>query len=746
METVRPTWIRARFDCFEVDLDSGELRKSGYLSSRIQPKPLQVLRLLLESEGRVVTRERLRTALWPEQTFIDFEHGVNTAVKKLRQALEDSAENPRLIETLPKIGYRFLPSVEWMGNDNQAVEQPSVPPDTASPNKPAGRFEHWRLTAALILAIVVVAIATIFFSGVAGKLLSRGGVGRRSSGRPMSERRLTANPDDTPVTSGVISPDGKYLAYSDATGLYLRDVDTGETHPVPLPKGFDALPESWFPDSTHLLGSHVDDPVQPPGLWVISVMGGTVRKVSDEGFSAAVSPDGLHIAFSRQNGAAQEIWVMQSDGDNARRLVSSKEDHLSRVAWAPDSKRFAYVTTKTRYYTSRNGPDSQIEVFDLRTERTTLVRQLGNRGLPRGGAALAWMPNNELIYAMREPRPNQQDTNLWRQALDPETAEARGQPERLTTGRNIAVQLSISQDGNRMALRRHAPQPDIYIADLEHHGEALGPLRRLTLDERLDYAMAWTPDNQSVVFYSNRDGPFHVFKQNIDATQAELLVGGQDDLYAPRMSPDGANVLYIIRAKAGGASDDSKVMRVPLASGPPQLMFAEPGLWDIQCSRLPSTLCLASTIQSGHQSFFSFDPVKGKQLQLQITEADGDNFDWSLAPNGKYIAWAKNRSSQKDFGIRIFSLVDSSKRDIPVPGWVEIYGLDWAADSKGFWATAYNTKGVRALLYVGIEGRVTTILANQTTDLDWAIPSPNGRRLAIVKDSNSSNVWLLEGF
>jgi len=548
------------------------------------------------------------------------------------------------------------------------------------------------------------------------------------------------------VTSGVISPDGKYLAYSDATGLYLRHVDTGETHPVPLPKGFDALAESWFPDSTHLLVTHVNDSVQPPGLWVISVMGGTVRKVSDEGLSAGVSPDGLHIAFSRQNGAAQEIWVMQVDGDNARRLVSSNEDHLSRVAWAPDSKRFAFVATKTRYYTSRNGPDSQIEVFDLSTERTTLIRQLGNRGLPRGGAALGWMPNNELIYAMREPRPNQQDTNLWRQALDPETAQPRGQPERLTTGRNIAVQLSISQDGKRMALRRHAPQPDIYIADLKNHGKALGPLRRLTLDERLDYAMAWTPDNQSVVFYSNRDGPFRVFKQNIDATQAELLVGGQDDLYAPRMSPDGANVLYIIRAKAGGASDDSKVMRVPLAGGPPQLMFPEPGLWDIQCSRLPSTLCLASTIQSGHQSFFSFDPVKGKQLQLQITEADGDNFDWSLAPNGKYIAWAKNRSSQKDFGIRIFSLVDSSKRDIPVPGWVEIYGLDWAADSKGFWATAYNTKGVRALLYVGIEGKVTTMLANQATDLDWAIPSPNGRRLAIVKDSNSSNVWLLEAF
>ena len=749
MTTARPACACARFDCFELDLSSGELRKVGAKTTRIQPKPLQVLRLLLEAGGKVVTREQLRTALWPEQPFVDSEHGVNTAVRKLRQALEDPVENPRFIETLPKIGYRFLSSVEWISHKNE-IEQSSgaTPPAQAGQERsPSLRSvtRQWRSSTVTPLIVFAVAVAAVTFVGLSAKLLSRIGV-RRPLRHAVSERRLTANPDDTPVTGGVISPDGKYLAYSDATGLYLRQVDSGETHPVPLPKSFDALVESWFPDDSHLLVSHVEDPLQPPGLWVISVVGGSPRMVTDDGSLAAVSPNGLQIAFSRHNGAGQEIWVMQADGDYARRLISSKEDHISRVAWAPDGNRFAYATTKRRYYTSRNGPDSKIEIFDLRTERTTVVRSLGDRGLPRGGAAIGWTTDNELMYAVREPRPNQQDTNLWRQALDPATALPRGEPERVTTGRNIAVQLSMSRNGKRIALRRHAPQTDIYIADVDVRTTALGPLRRLTLDDRIDYAMAWSRDSEFVVSYSNRDGPFHVFKQNINDTQAELLVGGQDDLYAPRMTPDGADVVYIVRARPGGTSDNSKVMRVALTGGPPQLVVEEPGLWDIECSRLPSSLCLASTIRAGHQSFFTFDPVKGREHELRIEESDTDNFDWSLAPDGQYIAWAKNRSSQKDFGIRVLSLADGSRRDIPVPGWVEIFGLDWAADSKGFWATAYNTKGVRALLHVKLGGEITTMLTTQGADLAWAIPSPDGRRLAIVKESNTSNVSLLENF
>src|SRR5260370_14627902 len=124
----------ARFDSFQVDLSSNELFRSG-VRVPIQEQPFQVLRLLLEAEGKVVTREQLCGALWPENTFVDFEHGVNTAVKKLRQALEDSAERPKFVETLPKFGYRLIIPVEWDGDARGRSSLPSAVP--IAPPQPA---------------------------------------------------------------------------------------------------------------------------------------------------------------------------------------------------------------------------------------------------------------------------------------------------------------------------------------------------------------------------------------------------------------------------------------------------------------------------------------------------------------------------------------------------------------------------------------------------------------------------------
>jgi DNA-binding winged helix-turn-helix (wHTH) protein len=101
----------ARFGVFEVDLRAGEVRKQG-LKVRLQEQPFQVLAMLLEHPGEVVTREELQKRLWPADTFVDFDHGVNTAINKIREALGDSADNPRFVETLHRRGYRFIYPVE----------------------------------------------------------------------------------------------------------------------------------------------------------------------------------------------------------------------------------------------------------------------------------------------------------------------------------------------------------------------------------------------------------------------------------------------------------------------------------------------------------------------------------------------------------------------------------------------------------------------------------------------------------
>ena len=105
-----------RFGAFEADLKSGELRKHG-LKIKLQDQPFQLLVLLLESSGEVVTREELRQKLWPAQTFVDFDVCVNAAIKRLRDALGDSAESPRYVETLPRRGYRFVASTQEVGNE-----------------------------------------------------------------------------------------------------------------------------------------------------------------------------------------------------------------------------------------------------------------------------------------------------------------------------------------------------------------------------------------------------------------------------------------------------------------------------------------------------------------------------------------------------------------------------------------------------------------------------------------------------
>ena len=112
-QTQRPA---VRFGVFEVNFQSGELRKHGLLI-RVPGQPFKILALLLERPGEVVTRDELRRSLWSAETFVDFEHSLNSAIKKLREALGDSAENPRYIETLPRVGYRFIAPVQAGGRE-----------------------------------------------------------------------------------------------------------------------------------------------------------------------------------------------------------------------------------------------------------------------------------------------------------------------------------------------------------------------------------------------------------------------------------------------------------------------------------------------------------------------------------------------------------------------------------------------------------------------------------------------------
>jgi eukaryotic-like serine/threonine-protein kinase len=117
--------VRVRFGVFELDLKSGELRNGDH-TSVLQEQPLQVLRMLIEREGELVTRDEIKKKLWPNDTIVEFDHSINTAIKNLRRVLGDSADEPKYIETVARRGYRLMVPVERVGTDDSSSPIPTL--------------------------------------------------------------------------------------------------------------------------------------------------------------------------------------------------------------------------------------------------------------------------------------------------------------------------------------------------------------------------------------------------------------------------------------------------------------------------------------------------------------------------------------------------------------------------------------------------------------------------------------------
>jgi Tol biopolymer transport system component/DNA-binding winged helix-turn-helix (wHTH) protein len=712
-----------QFGVFEVDQRAGELRRNG-ARVKLQEQPFQILALLLERPGDVVTREELQSRLWPADTFVDFDHSLNAAVRRLRDALGDSAENPRFVETVARRGYRFLAPVNGLPPAVNAGVQ-------SSPLKP-GRY-WW-----------VVAAAALLLAGVGLGLF----VGRRaplpSPPSPPTERRLTANPSEYPISNAALSHDGRYLAFSDQTGFYLRQVGTGETHPLVLPQGFKAQPVAWFPDGTHILATSVAGPTERPALWQLSTVGGSPRKLNDQGGEAAVSPDGSQIVFLKGSGNSEEMWLMRADGGQPRKLAGEVGDLFRSPVWSRDGKRIAFL--RAGYSPGTLGAQPQIEILDLtkleitKNERTIVLAQ------PLLGPAIAWV-DDHLAYVLNEAPPSQNDSNIWWTKIDSQTSRPVGTPARLTSSPGSVQYLSVSDDGKRLAYLKQGWQPDVYVARLEANGTRLDPPKRLTLDERQDFPYAWTPDSKQVIFASDRDGAFHIFRQSPDENVPELIVGGNQQWVLPRLTPDGKQIVYLEFPWLYDKAHVNRMLRVSLSGGPPELILEGPGISNLQCARLPSTLCLYSQIDDKRMTFFSFDPVSGKGRDVAHIDDDIPySFNWSLSPDGSMLALAKKMDVAVQPEIRLLMLRDHTERILKVNAWSGISSLDWSADGKNLWVRASTTTGTNGLLNVDLQGRVRPVLEQTKMAVGWAIPSPDGRYLALWQADGNANVGMIENF
>jgi DNA-binding winged helix-turn-helix (wHTH) protein/Tol biopolymer transport system component len=742
-----------RFSVFELDLKAGELRRNGS-KIRLQEQPFQILVSLLAQPGEVVTRDELRNKLWPADRFVDFDHSLNAAIRRLRDALGDSADTPRFVETVTRRGYRFIAPVANTASPpvQTTIEATSTERESPRLSRPETEAARWLIGIAVAAAVLVGAALLIrYFSE------------RSPAPERISVRRLTANAAEVPVISAALSPSGKYLAFADTTGTYLRQVESGETHPLPLQAGFVAQPVSWLPDDNHLLV--VTHPEHGPGasVWRVSVMGGEPVLLTDNGTAPVASPDGAQIAFVRGTRSSQEIWLMHADGENPAMIVSCQLCLLGSLAWNPNGTQLAYV--KQQYQMgSFWGFGTQLEVFSFDSHRSELLQT-------QIGTSLAWTRDGRIFYVLEEPPPNQADANLWAARVDGSGTRLEGASERITNGNGLITSVSASADGNKMAVVRRTLQPNVYVANVYAHETRISTPTILTPDEWYDFPTAWTPDSKSVLFFSDRDGVFHIFKQAVDQAKPELLVGGNESAVEPRLSADGSMVLYVKNAvnsapePAGpwhqGGSGMQQVMRVPVGGGPPQLVLEGRGINNIQCARLPSTLCLYSEVSPGEEHFYTFDPVKGKGEELRsvaMHDTDYYSFNWSLSPDGKLLAFSKKLGIQDNPVIRLFSLADSKEHPIPLPGWSGLATLDWSADGKSLWATAFTSAeagsalwstGVNAtvkwtLLNIDLSGRVTPVFEESKKNLGWAIPSPDGSKIALWEASGGANVWLVE--
>jgi len=704
-----------RFGAFEVNFQTGELRHKGQ-KVKLQEQPLQILAALLERPGEIVTREELCKKLWPEDTFVDFDHSLNAAIKRLRDALRESAGAPVFIETLARRGYRFIAPV----NGSSATSEIAIAP--ALVQSKSSFLRHWSATALLSLIAIGVLAWAVWRTPL-----------RRTD---IVERKLTSNSSENGVSSASISPDGRFLAYADNAGIYLKQVRTGETHAVALPPNFSAQVDDWFPDGSHLLVSRKDQPGKT-SLWSISVFGGSPRPLADNASGGSVSPDGTRVAFHRADLTydgrfGREIWIMHSDGTNPTRIAADQDSRVGPPTWSPDGKRIAYVRTALAY----NAPTRSVEVNEW--ENASAQTLFSDSGLT---SALHWLPDGRLSYALdTQQTAGRGDSSVWTVSL-PQAGRVFGPPKRITQGKGSITQLTGSADGRVLVSLRENWAPSIYIGTLAPDGTSLLAHKRLTLDENASVPTSWTPDSTAVLFYSDRNGTSEIFKQAIDQPLAENLVTASEQLSEqPRVTPDGSEILYVSRPKSAGPQTPSSIFAIPISGGTPRLVLQDVGIFAVECARLPSTICVYSVTKGNIRETFRFDVRSGKTTGNPQIDPEGF---WSLSPDGSQRAFVAVGSKRGTIQLR--STITGETRDLVVKGWNGLMHIDWSADGNSLLVGWHNHESNHALLKVTLDGKASVLLRSSNF-VAYAIPSPDGRSLAILEVSPSRNAWQIENF
>jgi len=388
---------------------------------------------------------------------------------------------------------------------------------------PTRRLRKWAIAAGCAALALAVAMA--------GLALHRP---KRAAGvRLLKQRQLTTNSSENPYRSGTISPDGKYIAYSDPMGVHIKVLATGSLTTIPQPEGFGSKPlgwevGSWLPDSSGFMVSQ--DTVTPSlNYWMVTLPGGPPRKIRDDINPWSYSPVGSWLVatmnedFSTLGGS--EIWIMKPDGSQARKVYEAEDKSLFRwITWSPDGQRVAYVRDRSisGYH------EVTIESRDLRgASPVTMLSSLALRGLDSlevGEQTFVWLPDGRVIYPRGEPGANC-PANLVEVRVNSHTGAAQEEPTQITNWAGFCVfGLAATADGKQLILSRQTGEVPAFVAEYDSVAHRLSEPSRFTLTEDWSVPIGWTPDSKTVLFDSNRENGWGIYGQKLGASISERLV------------------------------------------------------------------------------------------------------------------------------------------------------------------------------------------------------------------------------
>jgi eukaryotic-like serine/threonine-protein kinase len=604
---------RVRFGEFELDRWSGELWRHG--TCVVLPnQPFRILSVLIDRRGTVVTREEFRRSLWPEDTFVDFEHSLTAGVRRLRDALGDSALTPHYVETIPQRGYRFIASVE---------ERDAAPPR--------------RRPVAWVGALVALISILFAFSRLPARDSEAGSVDKPTLIRLTSTSGLNTDP--------ALSRDGSLLAYaSDRAGnadfdVYVQSVTGGD--PIRLTKDpADEAEPSFSPDGSQVVFSRRD-----AGLYVVGSLGGEPRLIVRASWARTprFSSDGRWIAYwtgfpasvvaGGIPAAMGSIFIVSSDGGSPRAVATPLASARYPV-WSADGERLLFLgeenvdrKTDEWYVVSKNGGNA------TKTGAVSALRAGGLRSpFPIPGA---WMAReNMVVFATNEV----DSSSVWEIPVSPSTGHVTGPPRPLTFGTASERGPVVSDDG-RIAFASILENVDVWRVPLDANtGVVRGDLQRLTNGPASDRLISISSDGRSLSFISSRTGRDEVWIKDLQTWQERRVThAGVEQASA---SPDGARMAF-----SSEAFGKRRIEILETADGLPSNVCDgcdDPGGWSRDGKRMmyatgPPCRLLVYDLPSGRRTEIVSHPTWSLQRPRFSPDGEWVAFHTANSPNVRQI-------------------------------------------------------------------------------------------------------------